>query len=69
MAKLLIDNWTLQETAHILNHGLTTARSKIYSGHNLAPSVVPLAAIQIDSLFNILLDLILRDKLVVDGQL
>jgi hypothetical protein len=68
MAKLLIDNWTLQETAHILNHGLTTSRSKIYTGHKLAPSAVPLAAIQIDSLFNILLDLILRDKLVVDGQ-
>jgi hypothetical protein len=68
MAKLLIDNWTLQEIAHILNHGLATSRSKIYTGHKLDPSAVPSAAIQIDSLFNILLDLILRDKLVVDGQ-
>ena len=47
---------------------LVKSRSKIYTGQRLTPSVVASAALQIDSLFNILLDLVLRDKLVLDGQ-
>ncbi len=68
MLKLLVDNWTLQETADILKYGLNDSRTRFFSAPNFNPSEVPLSAIQIDSLFNTLLDVVLRDKLIVDSR-
>ncbi len=66
MSNLLIDNWTLQETAHILKSGFDDSKTNIYTSGGLFPTEVPSAAVKIESLFNFLLNVVLRDNLFID---
>ena len=68
MLNLLIDNWTLQETAHILRYGIAPSRTNFFSAPDFIEIDVPHSAIQIESLFNCLLDIVLRDKLILDSE-
>jgi hypothetical protein len=70
--KLLIDNWLLQDVAHLLHDGLSYETC----GHLLVDyendthyfSEIPFAGVQIEALLSLLAEIVIRDSLVLDQQ-
>lgn len=65
-SSILIDNWTLEEVRLITEKGLPNQRITLHSLSGRPNRVAPMAAIQIDSLFNLLIDIVLREELIVN---
>ncbi len=71
-ANLMLDNWLLQEITAITKDGLkneTTAKIKIdfeKDAHHWIS--VPHAAVQIESLLNLIVDIVTREEIIVDKE-
>lgn len=63
---LLIDNWTLQDVSTLLRAGLTNNKGVVFAAPSLSAIQVPLSGIHVESFLNTLVDLVLRQKLIVD---
>lgn len=69
--ELIIDNWMLQDIRSMFQEGLSEEDDHEIVIHESRDqhllSEVPLAAIQIEALLNLLVSIVLRDKLIVDS--
>lgn len=68
---LITDNWILQSVGSMLSKGLSPKRLKALHidgkrSHNFEE--VPYAAVQIESLFTLLTNIVLRDRMLVDNR-
>src|SRR5687768_2974106 len=69
---LIIDNWLLQDIGKCLNHGLAAEETAEIAidlkkrKHSIKNA--PLAAIQIESLLSLIVDIVLRDNIFVDSK-
>jgi hypothetical protein len=67
----LLDNWTLQDVSHALARGLSPTRIKTIRVDGAADAhswdVAPEAAIQLQCLLDLVLDIVLRESVTIDG--
>ena len=70
LRKLMIDNWTVQDVDQLANEGLSVeSSSEIVIADDRAThhfSSLPKGVLQIDSLLNLLTNIVLYDRLIVD---
>lgn len=69
---LITDNWIFTQVGHSFANGLVDVQSKAFKvdlkrGKHAQVSV-PLAGVQIETLLALLVDIVLRDRLIVDAQ-
>lgn len=69
--RVIADNWSLQAISELLTRGLDPDDSlgiAPLSDPNAPPSPLPQAIIDIEALFDLLTDVVLRDQILVDDQ-